>query len=227
MTGSIATLPGERLDDSIPDHMTSSIITTSSVFAGTSEDGRHGASAESEEEDEHPNHFVSEKTITLVGNVKGKIVLIIDDMIDKPATWVAAAETVVKRGGATKVYCVATHGLFGDDSLEALEACACIDYVRIRSSSLSCLFISLLTISRSSSRTPSRFRWKRRDGQRSSLYSTSHISFRKLLGGITTVCLFSQSSVSLPVSPPSFDHPLTVTIPTGESISQLFQYYND
>jgi len=35
----------------------------------------------------------------------------VDDIIDKSSSWIAAAETVVKKGGAKKVYCIATHGL--------------------------------------------------------------------------------------------------------------------
>ena len=70
-----------------------------------------------------------EHTITLVGQVRGKTVFLIDDMIDKSASWIAAAETVVKRGGAKKVYCIATHGLLGDNSLEEMEECDCIDWI--------------------------------------------------------------------------------------------------
>ena len=70
-----------------------------------------------------------EHTITLVGNVKDRTVFIIDDMIDGAASWIAAAETVVKRGDAKNVYCIATHGLFGEDSLERMEACKCIDRI--------------------------------------------------------------------------------------------------
>ena len=70
-----------------------------------------------------------EHTVTLVGNVQDKIVLIIDDMIDQCGSWIAAAEIVVKRGEAKKVYCIATHGLFGDDSLEQMEACDCINHI--------------------------------------------------------------------------------------------------
>ncbi|KAL9100118.1 MAG: hypothetical protein Q9163_004470 [Psora crenata] len=70
-----------------------------------------------------------EHTVTLVGNVQDRVVLIIDDMIDQCGSWIAAAETVVKRGDAKKVYCIATHGLFGDDSLEQMEACECIDHI--------------------------------------------------------------------------------------------------
>lgn len=70
-----------------------------------------------------------EKMITLVGQVRGRTVLIIDDMIDRPGSWIAAAEHCVKRAGASKVYCIATHGVFGGDCLEEMEACGCIHQV--------------------------------------------------------------------------------------------------
>src|SRR5258706_16038574 len=72
--------------------------------------------------------------ITLVGDVRNRTVFIIDDMIDKAGSWIAAAETVVKRGNAKKVYCIATHGLFGGDSLEELQACDCIDSIVVTNS---------------------------------------------------------------------------------------------
>ncbi|MBE3046074.1 hypothetical protein IMZ48_26750 [Candidatus Bathyarchaeota archaeon] len=75
-----------------------------------------------------------EHMITLVGNVKQRPVFIVDDMIDKPGSWIAAAETVMKRGGAQKVYCMATHGVFGGDSLAQLEACECIDTIVVTNS---------------------------------------------------------------------------------------------
>jgi ribose-phosphate pyrophosphokinase len=72
--------------------------------------------------------------ITLVGDVKDRPVFVVDDMIDKPGSWVAAAEAVVKRGRAKKVYCIATHGVFGGDCLEQLQACECIDKVVVTNS---------------------------------------------------------------------------------------------
>ena len=138
ISASVGALQLERLpgsgsgEDSVPDVMTSSIVSGSSFFVATAENATSGiAAADSEEEDEAegPQPPVLEKTITLVGNVKGKTVFIVDDMIDKPKTWVAAAETVVKRGGAKKVYCIATHGLFGWGCLQDMERCECIDYV--------------------------------------------------------------------------------------------------
>ena len=86
-----------------------------------------------EEEDKFKNPKV-EHMITLVGNVKDRPVLIVDDMIDKAGSWIAAAETVVKRGRAKKVYCMATHGVFGADCLEQLQACDCIDQIIVTNS---------------------------------------------------------------------------------------------
>lgn len=71
-----------------------------------------------------------EHEITLVGHVKGKTVLIVDDMIDSSSSWIAAAECCVKRGGARAVFLFATHGLFaGGTALEELEKCDCIEKV--------------------------------------------------------------------------------------------------
>ncbi|UPL03743.1 hypothetical protein LCI18_014677 [Fusarium solani-melongenae] len=96
--------------------------------------GSGDAAASSDEEDnafENPN---AEHMITLVGNVKNRTVFIVDDMIDKAGSWIAAAETVIKKGGAKKVYCMATHGIFGGDSLEQLQACECIHQIVVTNS---------------------------------------------------------------------------------------------
>lgn len=76
----------------------------------------------------------AEHMITLVGDVKDRTVFIVDDMIDKPGSWIAAAETVVKRGKANKVYIIATHGVFGGDCLDELQACDCIDQIVVTNS---------------------------------------------------------------------------------------------
>ncbi|TGJ86730.1 hypothetical protein E0Z10_g2070 [Xylaria hypoxylon] len=88
----------------------------------------------SDEEEEKLQDPKVEHMITLVGNVKDRPVLIVDDMIDKAGSWIAAAETVVKRGGAKKVYCMATHGVFGADCLEQLQACDCIHQIIVTNS---------------------------------------------------------------------------------------------
>jgi len=117
--------------------MNSSFMSTISAFPsehGHALGGTGDAGASSDEEEEHFKNPELEHTVTLVGNVRDRIVFIMDDMIDKAGSWIAAAETVVKRGGAKKVYVIATHGLFGDDSLEQLEECECIDHIVVTNS---------------------------------------------------------------------------------------------
>lgn len=96
--------------------------------------GSSDPTASSDEEDNVYQDAKTEHMITLVGDVKNKTVFLVDDMIDKPGSWIAAAETVVKRGRAKKVYCIATHGVFGGDCLERLQACECIDSVVVTNS---------------------------------------------------------------------------------------------
>ena len=132
MSGSIATLPGDQLGSSQLDErdpMTSSYMSEVSSFQPNHALGGTFDAALSDEEEEGLKNPEFEHTVTLVGNVNDRTVFIIDDMIDGCNSWVAAAETVVKRGGAKRVYCIATHGLFGNDSLEVMENCQCIDYI--------------------------------------------------------------------------------------------------
>lgn len=96
--------------------------------------GSADAAASSDEEDGVLNDPSLEQMITLVGDVKNRTVFIVDDMIDKAGSWIAAAECVVKRGRAKKVYCIATHGLFGGESLEELQNCDCIDAILVTNS---------------------------------------------------------------------------------------------
>ncbi|KAI9669284.1 MAG: hypothetical protein M1831_000319 [Alyxoria varia] len=120
-------------DENGTDDMTSSFLSTVSSLRRSNTGGLGGSGDMvengSDDEEEHLKNPELESTVTFVGNVKDKIVFIIDDMIDKSATWIAAAETVVKRGGANKVYCMATHGLFGDNCLQEMEDCYCIDHI--------------------------------------------------------------------------------------------------
>lgn len=52
--------------------------------------------------------------------VEGKNILILDDMISTGGTMIKAVENV-KKGGARKVLCAATHGFFLNDSLDKLR----------------------------------------------------------------------------------------------------------
>ena len=134
MSGSTTQFQGENIGSAHyedRDPMTASFMSTASSHRPRDHafGGSYDAAASSDEEEEAFRDAEVEQTITLVGNVRDRTVFIIDDMIDRSGSWIAAAETVVKRGGAKKVYCIATHGLFGDGSLDDMEDCQCIDYI--------------------------------------------------------------------------------------------------
>jgi len=56
----------------------------------------------------------------LIGDVKGRDCVIIDDMIDTSGTFCAAAD-MLKEQGAKSVYGLATHGIFSDPALQRIE----------------------------------------------------------------------------------------------------------
>ncbi|KAL5239959.1 hypothetical protein ACI65C_007369 [Semiaphis heraclei] len=69
-----------------------------------------------------PQHPAKEKPpINVVGDVGGRIAIMVDDMIDDVASFVAAAE-VLKDRGAYKIYVLATHGLLSSDAPRLIES---------------------------------------------------------------------------------------------------------
>jgi ribose-phosphate pyrophosphokinase len=69
-------------------------------------------------ERELPNQVAK---VRLVGDVKGKVALIIDDMLDTCGTLAKAAE-LLKSSGATAVYAAVTHGVLSGPANERLDA---------------------------------------------------------------------------------------------------------
>ena len=60
------------------------------------------------------------QTTMLVGDVRDKICILIDDLIDTSYTITRAAQ-LLKDQGATKIYALATHGIFSGDALDRIK----------------------------------------------------------------------------------------------------------
>lgn len=61
------------------------------------------------------------EVVHLIGDVRGKTCLVVDDEINTGGTIVNAAEAVVKHG-AREVYAMASHAVFAGDALQKLQA---------------------------------------------------------------------------------------------------------
>jgi ribose-phosphate pyrophosphokinase len=59
----------------------------------------------------------------VIGDVRGKTAVLVDDIIDTAGTLKAAAETVLDEG-ASRLYAAATHGVFSGDAFENLSSVA-------------------------------------------------------------------------------------------------------
>jgi len=66
-------------------------------------------------------HTVNQsEALDLIGNVNGKTVLLVDDMIDTARTLVNAANLLKEKGAAT-IWAAATHGIFSADAIQRIE----------------------------------------------------------------------------------------------------------
>ncbi|EIE85001.1 hypothetical protein RO3G_09711 [Rhizopus delemar RA 99-880] len=64
-----------------------------------------------------------ESTITLVGDVRDKVAFLTDDIIDNVGTFLDAADHLVNKCGADKVYIIATHGVLSGSAIQKIEEC--------------------------------------------------------------------------------------------------------
>ncbi len=81
--------------------------------------------------------------INVVGDVGGRIAIMIDDVIDDVQSYVSAAE-VLREHGAYKIYVLATHGLFYSDAPRLIEDSA-IDEVIVTNTGIY-FYVILLSI---------------------------------------------------------------------------------
>jgi ribose-phosphate pyrophosphokinase len=63
-------------------------------------------------------------TMMLVGDIVGKVAILVDDMADTSNTITRAAKLLKGKGGATRVYALVTHGVFSGDAIDRINASA-------------------------------------------------------------------------------------------------------
>jgi len=91
------------------------------------------------------------KAMNIVGNVEGKIAVILDDMIDTAGTLVEASQTVLNHG-AIKVYACATHAVLSGPAIDrikasGLEKVILTDTIPLSAAASECGKIEILTVS--------------------------------------------------------------------------------
>lgn len=67
-----------------------------------------------------PKANVSE-VMNIIGDVKGKRALIVDDLIDTAGTLCNAASALIEKGGACEVFACATHGVLSGEAVDRIE----------------------------------------------------------------------------------------------------------
>lgn len=61
------------------------------------------------------------EVMNIIGNVEGKKVILVDDMIDTAGTLCNAASAIIEKGGATEVYAAATHGVLSGPAIDRIK----------------------------------------------------------------------------------------------------------
>lgn len=61
------------------------------------------------------------EVMNIIGDVKGKTCVIVDDMVDTAGTLCNAANALITKGGAKAVYAGATHGVLSGPALDRIE----------------------------------------------------------------------------------------------------------
>ena len=62
------------------------------------------------------------EVMNIIGDVRGKKVLLVDDMIDTAGTLCNAAKALMEIGGAKEVYACASHGVLSGPAIERIQA---------------------------------------------------------------------------------------------------------
>lgn len=63
------------------------------------------------------------EVMNIIGDVKGKRAILIDDLIDTAGTFQQGAQALIERGGAKEIYACCTHGVLSGPAMERIAAC--------------------------------------------------------------------------------------------------------
>jgi ribose-phosphate pyrophosphokinase len=63
----------------------------------------------------------SSEVMNIIGDVRGKNVILLDDMVDTAGSLCHAADALVEIGGAKEIYACASHGVLSGPALERIE----------------------------------------------------------------------------------------------------------
>lgn len=61
------------------------------------------------------------EVMNIIGDVSGKKVVLVDDLVDTAGTLCNGAQALVERGGATEIYACATHGVLSAPAVERID----------------------------------------------------------------------------------------------------------
>lgn len=61
------------------------------------------------------------EVMNIIGEVRGKKVILVDDIIDTAGTLCNAASAIIEKGGATEVYACATHAVLSGPAIERID----------------------------------------------------------------------------------------------------------
>ena len=61
------------------------------------------------------------EVMNIIGNVEGKSVILLDDMVDTAGSLCGAAEALMKIGGAKEIYACASHGVLSGPAIERIN----------------------------------------------------------------------------------------------------------
>ena len=63
----------------------------------------------------------SSEVMSIIGDVRGKRVILLDDMVDTAGSLCGAAKALTELGGATEVYACASHGILSGPAVQRIE----------------------------------------------------------------------------------------------------------